>query len=113
MRNKVASVAVGRCAVTEVRCLFAALFAQVYVLLGRNAARLIGGQDAALPGRRAAMRQGRSPAMPHRQRHGTSHAGHAARPLGYCATLRSNAATRPPPHGLRIGHGYGYGYAAS
>ena len=34
LRNKVASVAVGRCAVTEMRCSFAALFAQDCALPG-------------------------------------------------------------------------------
>ena len=41
VRNKVASVAVGVCAVTELRCSFAALCAQGYTLLGRIGATLL------------------------------------------------------------------------
>ena len=41
VRNKVASVAVGVCAVTEMPLAFAELFAQVYVIPGRRAATLL------------------------------------------------------------------------
>ena len=42
MRNKVASVAVGGCAVTDAPLAFAALFAQDCVLLGSRVAMLLG-----------------------------------------------------------------------
>ena len=90
LRNKVASVAVGRCVVAELRCSFAALFAQDAARVMRRPVATRGRCCAAtLPRCCAAM----APSMPHRLRigHGYGHAVNAtatATLLGICATPR-------------------------
>ena len=124
LRNKVASVAVGRCVVTELRCSFAALFAQDCVLPGRNAASLQcrpvatlirlcatlrshgNGTAATMPRCHAAqvMRIGHAAQAPHRPRIGSAvnatatappPCSHDATPIGSHGHEASRAALPP------------------
>ena len=91
MRNKVASVAVGRCAVTDMPLAFAALCAQVYVRPGSHAATAA--QSATLPCLRAYVLPCRHAARMRSQRQ-------ASTPSQQCRACP--AAVAPPPPHIRL-----------